>query len=397
MSGAGVPELDWRSVARLLAVALAAFSGAFLLLSVVPLYAAALGAREAEAGLTTGVFMFSTVAAQLGMPWLLTRIGYRAALAAGLLFLGLPALLYPLTAELLALLAVTLARGVGFGIVTVVGSAVIAELFPEYRRGEGVGLYGIAVGLPTLLCLPLGVWLAENVGFSVVFLAGALAPLLGLLAVGGVSVVSPEAHMSGGEVVRGLSRGRLLRPTLMLAAVTVGMGAVITFLPLSVSGSGLGSAATGLFLLGAFSTAARWWAGRLSDRYGASGLLAPGLLAAALGLVALAGSDSSSLLLVAGASAFGIGYGVMQNATLILMLGRVERSEYGLASALWNIAFDAGTGAGAFALGFVVQTAGFGPALGVGAALISMTLLVVYRDRRLTYRQAPDNDSKKQM
>jgi predicted MFS family arabinose efflux permease len=56
---------------------------------------------------------------------------------------------------------------------------------------------------------------------------------------------------------------------------------------------------------------------------------------------------------------FGAGFGTLQNATLLLIMGRVPKAEYGLGSTLWNLAFDAGTGAGAFVFGFVVGAAGF--------------------------------------
>ena len=62
----------------------------YLLLSVVPIYAASVGAGEAGAGLATGALMLSTVAAELLTPLLLSRFGYRAAFAAGLLAMGRP-------------------------------------------------------------------------------------------------------------------------------------------------------------------------------------------------------------------------------------------------------------------------------------------------------------------
>jgi hypothetical protein len=70
----------------------AALIGFQLLLSVVPLYADEAGGGSSGAGLTTAVFMLSTVLTQIQMPRILGRYGYRRTLAAGLLFLGVPAL-----------------------------------------------------------------------------------------------------------------------------------------------------------------------------------------------------------------------------------------------------------------------------------------------------------------
>ncbi|MFL5991923.1 MAG: MFS transporter, partial [Rubrobacteraceae bacterium] len=82
--------------------------GFYLLLSVVPLYAEAAGGGSSGAGLATAVFMLSTVLAQVGMPRVLARFGYRAVLMAWLSLLGLPAFLYLSFEEVPAILVVTL-------------------------------------------------------------------------------------------------------------------------------------------------------------------------------------------------------------------------------------------------------------------------------------------------
>ena len=50
---------------------------------------------------------------------------------------------------------VSRARGFGLGIVLVVGGTQVVELVPPERRGEGLGLYGVAVGAPFVAALPL--------------------------------------------------------------------------------------------------------------------------------------------------------------------------------------------------------------------------------------------------
>src|SRR3712207_9503621 len=79
-----------RPVILLALIAFATLFGFQLLLSVVPLYANGAGGGSSGAGLTTATFMLSTVFAQVQMPRVLGRFGYRSVLAVGLLFLGLP-------------------------------------------------------------------------------------------------------------------------------------------------------------------------------------------------------------------------------------------------------------------------------------------------------------------
>lgn len=344
--------------------------GFYLLLSVVPLYAEAAGGGNSGAGLATAVFMLSTVLAQVWMPRILARFGYREVLAAGLLLLGLPAFLYvPYSSEVPAILAVTLARGAGFGVAIVALAALVTELAPPERRGEALGLYGVVLTLPTIFCAALGLWLVERLGYGPVFLIGASAPLLAFVAALGVSSPQAREERRGVGLLSGLRRGPLLRIFLLFASCTAASGVVVTFLPLSAPGPF--SAATALLLLGIASTFFRWWSGRFGDRRDPRLLLAPGLVCAALGMAAL---SFEGFALLGGALLFGAGFGALQNTSLLLIMQRVPKTEYGLGSTLWNLAFDAGTGAGAFVFGFVVGVAGFSWAFLLCAGLLVAAL-----------------------
>jgi predicted MFS family arabinose efflux permease len=90
---------------------------------------------------------------------------------------------------------------------------------------------------------------------------------------------------------------------------------------------------------------------------------------------------SGGAFLVFGAALFGVGFGLLQNATLILTMGRVSESEYGLGSTLWNVAFDAGTGLGAFLFGFVIAAFGYSWAFHLCAGLVASALVIVHLDR----------------
>jgi predicted MFS family arabinose efflux permease len=280
------------------------------------------------------------------------------------------------------ILAVTLVRGVGFGIATVVFAALIVELAPSGRRGEALGLLGIAITLPAIFCNALGLWLVERFGYEVAFLLGGITPLLGLGAILGIRC-PPSPRQEGARrstgFFAGLRRGPLLRIFLIFAATTMAAGVIFTFLPLApVPKTGAFSAAGALLVVGIASTASRWWAGRFGDRREPRLLLAPGLLAAALGVAVL---PLGSVFLIAGASLFGIGFGLLQNSTLVLIMGHVSNSEYGLGSTLWNVAFDAGTGLGAFLFGFVIGAVGFSWAFYLCAGLVASALIIVWFDR----------------
>ncbi|GAA2842792.1 MFS transporter [Nonomuraea rubra] len=355
-----------REMNLMMAASTAGLLGFYLLFSSAPLYAATGGGGGLGAGSVTGAMMLATVAAELAVPWLLSRLGYRAVMGLGLVLLGLPALLLPLSAELSWVLGISVLRGAGLGVLVVAGTALTAELVPEERRGEGLGLYGVAVGIPSVLGLPLGLWASDALGFGPVFAVAGLVPLAGLPAVLGLPATRP-AYGTKPASAAGPAAGGLASLALVFAAVTTATGVLVTFLPLAGSPE---LASVALLVQSLATPAARWWAGRHGDRHGSAGLLVPGVLATAAG-VALQVWAGSPVAVVAGMALFGAGFGVLQNATLALMF---ERGGAARVSALWNLAYDAGMGAGAMGFGLVLGHTGYAAGFGLVALLVLATL-----------------------
>jgi predicted MFS family arabinose efflux permease len=360
----------------LIAVSLTAFSGYAALLAVAPAWAVEGGTNEAGAGLVNGVLLAATVVTQLFVPRLLRRFGTTPVLVASLVLLGVAAPAYALSDALGPVLAWSAVRGTGFGIVTVLGSTIVTHLVPRERRGEAIGVYGLAVAAPMVLLMPASVAVADRFGYGWAFAVAAL-PLLGVpsaIALGrlvdrttsaSLTGDEEEAHLTDLDTVR-----TVLRPTLVLFVVTMAGGAVMTFAP-QLGFDGLWAAAT-LLALGSSSALARWLVGGVADRRGAEGFVVPMLLlcAAGVGLCAAAVRADHAWLLVVGALALGIPYGALQNLTLLIAFARVPASGIPTASAVWNIGFDAGTASGAVMVGAVAAASSFGTAFGVVLVLL---------------------------
>lgn len=377
----------------LLLVTLAGFTGYAVLLPTAALWVLRGGADLAGAGLVNGVVLLFTVLTQPVIPALLRRFGWGPVLATGVGLMGTPSLAHLLTDALAPTLALSAVRGLGFGVLTVTGSAAVAELVDPRRRGAAVGAYGLAIALPLVAVLPVAPWLAEEVSFAVVFGLGAL-PLLGIpgaLALGRHfhqrAPSEPAATPSSTSAVAPAGRLRgiapLIPPMLLLLGITLPGGAVLTFAPQLVDDPGL--VVLLLVALNATAALARWRIGSFADIKGPGAFVPPLVVLGTLGMagVALAVHWTSPVLLVVSGAVLGIAYGGLQNLTLLLSFAAVERGRYGTASAVWNIGFDLGTALGSVLIGAIAAGADFTVALLAAAVITLATLPLTLVGRRI--------------
>ena len=69
---------------------------------------------------------------------------------------------------------------------------------------------------------------------------------------------------------------------------------------------------------------------------------------------------------------------VLALSLVLSSFGAVSRKEYGAASAIWNIGFDAGTAVGSVLVGTIAAGLSFSPALLVAAAICLATLPLAF-------------------
>jgi len=373
-----------KSPSRLLSVPLAvtflaeftSLTSFFLLLSVMPMLAAATGAGSSGAGLTTGSLLLGTVTAEAAAALTIRRFGYRMVLTAGAVLLGVPALAMLTREPQSVMLSVSFVRGLGFGLCGVVTGALTATLLPPDRRGEGLGLLGIVSGVPAVVALPAGVWLA---GHHLAAAAAAIAAAIGVLPLAAIRWLPDgrEAHVRQARPARGSRRiaGAALRLPLIFAAVTIAAGVLDSFLPLAKGiPSNLSSAA--LLVQAIIATLSRWQAGKRGDRYGHARLLVPALAVAALGMAAMMVLGSPAAIFT-GMVLFGAGFGVIENATFALLIEQLPEAK---ASALWNFAYDAGYGAGPAVFGLLCVRTGYPAAFALTGVLILAAVPLARRE-----------------
>jgi predicted MFS family arabinose efflux permease len=376
VDGAAVQRRSlWRlpAMRSLVGVTAVGFTSYWLTLASLPAYAVAGGAGETIAGTVTAAFLVTTIVVQSMVPALTARFGAGAVLGAGLVALGAPSPLYALGNGLGWLVWISVLRGAGFGVLTVLGSLLAVQVAPRIQRGEAVGLYGLAIAVPNLIAVPAGVALVLHGHPTWLAWLGA-CPLLVLPFVPGVvhAAVDDRAEHPPPGAGRRAARAALT-PSLVLLVVTLAGGGLVTFLPIERPDGALATVA--LLVFGATGALFRWQAGLLADRSGSRLLLPGGLVVGAVGLVAVAaGLHAADAAVLVGAAVFGVGYGTVQNLTLLAAFTRAGAGGGSAASAMWNASFDAGTALGAIALGAVAAGIGLGWTYVAVAGLLVLAL-----------------------
>ncbi len=344
----------------------AAFGGFSLLLPVVPRAIADAGGSDTLAGSVTAVFMLTTVLTQLAMPRLMRAYGHRATLVAGCLFLGPPSLLFVLSMAPAAVLGTSAIRGIGFGMITVASAALVGELAPPRLLGRATGVLGMCIAGSQMVGLPAGLAITERFSPTPVFVLGAVVSSAGLLAAARL----PRTRARAAGPATRAPWSMLALPMVCVGAGAIAYGGLTSLLSIAVPDLPVPVA---LAVLSASTLIGRFGAGALADRVGAGRLLPVGLGLAALAMVPfalVADGRFGAAVLIGAAVCFGLGFGIVQNEALLVAFRRAGTEHIGSASAAWNVGFDAGTGAGSFALGALATASGYPVAFTVAAVAV---------------------------
>ncbi len=346
------------------------FGSFYLMLPLVPLLAARRGS-DFDAGLLTFVFMAGTVGTQVLCPSLLRWTTNRVLLAWGTLLVGLPSVAYIASGAIGWMSAITVLRGVGFGLMTVASSTLVATMSSSGRRGRSIGLYGLAASGMGVFCPALGLWMNRALGSTPAFVLAAAASVLGCAALIG----SGETETASAKRERS-PLGPLLRIELGPGSLAflggMMLAAVYSFLALRISHD----AGLAILAFGCSFAAARLQLGRLADgRWEAESLLLASIVAGVIGMAGLAWSTELVAACVCAAAA-GVGAGGILSLSLLIMV-RLGGRAVSTAATLWNVAYDGGNAIGGVALGAAITPFGLRGPYAVTAVLLCLAAVAL--------------------
>ena len=344
----------------------------YLLTTVIAVYVVdRFGVGLGEAGLAAGIFLGGEVVGRfLGGP-ALHRFGSRRLMVWGLVAHTLLCVAHLVAPTFVAVLAVRVLHGLTYGIASTGVGAAAQALIPPTRRAEGSGWFAtsgtLAAAVGPFLALALLATGDPRVHFWF---------CTAVLALSGVCAVVTHPRERRPDATRGGFVERRAVPMAALAFVAAGIYlGVVTFLAPFSAAVGLEGAAGWFFVVYAAAILlARPIVGPLQDRRGDNIVVIPALLAFAAGIVVLAISDASWLLLTS-AALLGLGYGVIYSALLAIAVGMAPRSRVGLASSTYFLGVASGMGVVPVLAGVLVDATGYRATFGWLAAAVPLVLV----------------------
>jgi MFS family permease len=357
-------------------------------ITVLPRYVVGpVGGGDLAVGIVVGAFAFSAIVSRPFAGRLADARGRRVVVVAGSALMALAGTLYFLPLGVPGLVLARLVLGCGEGLVFTAGATWTVDLAPPDRRGQAIGLFGLAIWGGLSVGPPLGEALLALGDYGTVWAFAIAAPVVGGL----LAARIPDDHV---PVAPSAERAPLLpaaarRPGVALALCNVGYAALAGFVVLHLErgGAGHGPLVFTAFAVAVVST--RLIAGRLPDRFGARRCAVAAAGAEATGLLIVAFAGASAPVAAAGAVLMGVGFSTIYPALALLVVEGTEADRTGTALGAFTAFFDLGVGLGAPLIGLVAGLAGYGAGFGAAAACAAAAGVAVLATRGRPRGPAP--------
>ncbi|MFQ6125751.1 MAG: MFS transporter [Candidatus Heimdallarchaeota archaeon] len=332
------------------------FMNLYILLPVIPLYASVLGVKEALIGLIVGTFTIAAVFARILIGPYSNRWP-RGILGLGSTIFFFAPLLYVLSDSSLELLIIRLFNGIGM-VFTLASMILIANLTPQSRLGEAMGIYGFFIVAAQAAGPALSGMLMDMVGFTGTFyVATGFALLSGLSGAFVKANWDSQAHLTSLSNVgyRKVLRNRnVLLASLGIFVLTITYGMLLAYGPLHLQKIGMSPTHLGLFftLVAIGGMIGRPILGKLSDTKGRTPVIISTMLLTALCVYSFSEFVATNILFLM-ALFYGLGFWSAHSVQSTLVIETIDPQYRSSALAVFTAIFDFGFSIGSIGIGLI--------------------------------------------
>ena len=327
------------------------FAASFsMIIPELPAYLTSLGGAEYK-GLIISLF---TITAGISRPFsgkLTDTIGRRPVLIIGTLVCVVCSLVYPFVSSVFAFLALRFIHGFSTGFKPTANIAYVADIVPEHRRGEAMGIMGMAMNLGGSMAPPIGSELVNSYSIDFMFYASSGCALVSILILFTLKETLPNPQPYSNKLLK-IKWADVFDDTAIAPAIVTGLtyfllGGMLTIVPdytvhLGMTNKGIYMTSfTGMVVM------SRFIGGKLSDKFGRPIVIKWGTVILVIGAILFGYSWSPTTLLIF-SGALGLGYGLLAPAIFAWATDRSDPKYRGRAFATVYIALEVGIGLGAF-------------------------------------------------
>lgn len=334
------------------------FTAFYIMLPTLPVFLTReLKFEEGQTGLILAVYTLAALLIRPFTGFMIDRFGRKWFYIISLLLFAIIFLGYPLAGAFALILIVRFAHGLVWGVATTTGSTLIVDIVPAERRGEGIGLYGLAMTIPMALGPFTGLQLTQNNNYPLMFLCAGFLALAGFALTLFIKYPAIPDAVNIKFSFRNLLESTSLPVTLNLLIINITYGGLVSFVSLYALKTGIGN--TGMFFI-VFASGialARIYMGKIFDRRGPKELSVGGILFLAIGHVILGIFINTTGFMIAG-FLLGLGSGVVFPAFQAMVNNLVPAQRRGAANSTLFSGLDLGIGLGMLITGFLSHAIG---------------------------------------
>lgn len=329
----------------------------YLLLPTLPIFLSRSGSTEKEIGILIGIYFLSAFILKPFIGRALSRIQEKTFMMAGALIFAFTSIAYLFSPPFWPFFITRLLQGIGFAFFHTASYTLATEISPKNQLGQSVSYFYLGFNLSGALAPPLGIFLVNQFGFTILFMVCSGLSLGSLF----IAFLLADRQDSQPQVSSTkdnpfLSREALLPSTVNLIALFL-WGALTAFFPLHAIHHGVTN--PGLF----FTTIAimlilgRSLGGRILDRYDRERIILPCLTTYILSMILLAFSKTLPMFILT-AVIWGMGHALLGPTLVVYAIDRSSSSRGSVIGTFMAMS-DLGISLGPVISGFILNVTSY--------------------------------------
>lgn len=339
----------------LLCLSHALFAGSFnMMIPELPSYLDKMGGGDYK-GWIIALF---TLTAGLSRPFsgkLTDTIGRLPVMYVGTIACVMCSALYPVLNFVTGFMILRFFHGFSTGFKPTATAAYVADVVPDDRRGEAMGILGICLSVGASSAPPLGSWVSNTWGIPMMFYSSAVLAVFSIVILLNMPETLPQkqrftfAHLKIGK--KDIYDPKSLPAAIVMLFCYLSYGIILTLVPDLSDHLGVSNRGTFFSIFTLSSASTRIFAGRISDQIGRVPVLKVSAWVIAASMLILAYANTVWLLYLGGL-VFGLGNGIFSPAINAWTVDLGDPKQRGRALSTMFIALEIAIGGGALFAGW---------------------------------------------